>query len=99
MAINGAARPPEQSIEDIYEHASASVAAKTLLDAMGPQLKRAMALRLKALFDAAPELGALLDARAQLKAVYDMQQGLEREEKSGRGAVEKMTQLLLQSDK
>jgi plasmid maintenance system antidote protein VapI len=98
MAINGAAHPPDKPIEEIYEAASASVAAKTLLDAMGPQLKRAMALRMKALFDAAPELGPLLDARAQLKAVYDMQQGLEREEKSGRGAVERMTKLLLQAD-
>jgi hypothetical protein len=88
-------RPPEPTIQDIYETASASVAAQTLLDAMKPQLSRAVEGRLKALFDAPPELGALLDARAQLKAIWDMKFGLERDAKKGAKAVEIMNNLLV----
>lgn len=89
--------PPPKSIEDIYEEASASVAAETLLQAMQPQLKKGMELRLMALFNSPPELGPLLDARAQLRAIYDIQLGLERDVKKGRGAVQVMTNLLIKS--
>lgn len=89
--------PPPKSITDIYEEASASVAAETLLQAMRPQLKKAIELRLATLFSCPPELGPLLDARAQLKAVWDMQTGLERDIKKGRGAVQVMTDLLIKS--
>lgn len=87
--------PPEPTIQDIYETASASVAAQTLLDAMGPQLKRSLDACVRALFDAQPELGALLDARAKLKAVWDMKVGLEQDSKRGAKAVEIMNNLLV----
>lgn len=87
--------PPEPTITDIYETASASVAAQTLLDAMKPQLDRALDARVRALFDAPAELGALLDARAQLKAVWDMKFGLERDAKKGAKAIEIMNNLLV----
>jgi len=90
-------KPPPKSIEDLYETASASVAAQTLLEAMGPQLEKALHLRMMKLFDAPPELGALLDARAQIKAVWDMQQGLTRDAKKGQAAVEIFNQMLLKN--
>ena len=92
-----ARKPPEPSLEDLYENASASVAAETLLQAMGPQLDRALNYRLSALFQAKPELGELLDCRAQLKAVWDMKQGLTNQMKKGSGAVKIMNELLLKS--
>lgn len=88
-------RPPEPTITDIYETASASVAAQTLLDAMGPQLKRSLDSCVRNLFEAPPELGALLDARAKLKAVWDIKFGLEQESKKGTKAVEIMNNLLV----
>lgn len=89
--------PPPKAIEDLYEEASASVAAETLLSAMGPQLERAFNFRLTQLFTAPPELGAILDARAQLKAIWDMKKGLTDEMKKGRGAVDVFNKLLLKS--
>jgi hypothetical protein len=89
--------PPEPTIEDLYETASASVAAQTLLDAMRPQLERAFDGNMQLLFNAPPELGALLDARAKLKVVWDMQQGLKRDAKRGQKAVDIMNNLLVAS--
>ena len=88
-------KPPERPIEDIYETASASVAAQTLLEAMGPQLDKALEFRLAQLFQAKPELGELLDARAQLKAVWEMKKGLVDQMKKGQAAVDIMNQLLV----
>ena len=64
---------------------------------MSPQLERAFNFRLTALFNAPPELGAILDARAQLKAIWDMKKGLTDEMKRGRSAVEVFNKLLLKS--
>jgi hypothetical protein len=90
-------KPPEKAVEDLYEEASASVAAETLLQAMGPQLERALSYRLKLLFDAKPELGELLDARAQIKAIWDMREGLRRDSRKGQKAVDIFNNLLVKS--
>lgn len=87
----------KQAIEDLYETASASVAAQTLLDAMGPQLEKALSLNLQLLFDCKPELGELLDCRAKLKVVWDMKKGLQRDALKGQKAVEIFNDLLLKS--
>src|SRR5260370_18756354 len=97
MAVKVGGRPPKKEIEDLYDEASASVAAETFLQAVKPQWDRAFNLRLKLLFDAAPELGAVLDARAQLKAIYDLREGLEKDVKKGKAAVEVFNQLLVKS--
>jgi hypothetical protein len=99
MAIKVGSRmePKTADIESLYETASASVAAQTLLDAMGPQLERALAMRLNALFQAPAELGAVLDARAQLKAVYDLKEGLKNQMKKGQSAVDIFNKLLVES--
>lgn len=98
MAIPmGTPKPTKKDIEDLYAEASASVAAQTLLDAMTPQIERAFATRLRALFDAAPELGALLDARAQLKAIWDFKVGLSNDAKRGKAAVDVFNELLAKS--
>jgi hypothetical protein len=89
--------PPPKAPEDLFEEASASVAAQTLLQALGPQLDKALELRLAALFSAPPELGALCDARAQLKAIYDLKKGLADQMKKGQSAVEIFNQLLLRN--
>jgi len=90
-------KPPSKSIEDLFEIAQASVAAETLLTAMGPQLEKGMELRMKELFEAPPELGALLDARAKIKAVWDLQVGLIRDAKRGSGAVKIFQDFLAKS--
>lgn len=87
--------PPEPTIMDIYETASASVAAETLLDAMRPQLKRSLEMNMRALFEAPADLGSLLDARAKLKVIWDLQRGLEQDAKRGAKAVEIMNNLLV----
>lgn len=96
MAIKvGGAEAPQKSIEELYETASASVAAQTLLDAMGPQLERSFEFRLIQLFKAPAELGSILDARAHLRAVYDLKKGLQNEMKKGQSAVETFSRLLV----
>lgn len=97
IKTNSSQKPPEPGILDIYESASASIAAENLLEALKPQLERTIEARLRALFDAPPDLGALLDARAQLKAVYDMQTGLKKDASRGANAVRKINELLAQS--
>lgn len=91
-------QPPKKNIEDLYEVAQASVAAETLLATMRPQLEKAFELKLNILFDAPPELGALLDARAQIKAIYDMRISLQRDAKKGKKAVEMFSNLLIKSE-
>jgi hypothetical protein len=92
-----AQKPPEKSITDIYEEASASVAAETLLKALAPKLDQALLMRMQELFNAPPELGAILDCRAQIKAVWEMREGLKREIKRGSKSVEIMQNLLIKS--
>lgn len=96
MAIKmGGDKPAEPAIQDLYETASASVAAQTLLDAMGPHLERSFELALSNFFKCEPELGSLLDCRAKLKAIYDIKKGLINEMKKGQPAVEAFTKLLM----
>ena len=90
-------KKPEPTLEDLYDTASASVAAETLLTAMRPKLEHSIKMRIRALFEAPAELGPMLNARAELKAIWDLQQGLENESKKGRPAVEIMNNLLLKS--
>lgn len=102
MAVRmGGPTPPKsvskEDIQELYDTASASVAAQTLLDAMGPQLEKAMGLRLAKLFECKPELGELLDARASLKAVWELKQGLNAQAKKGQNAVDVFNKLLVEA--
>jgi len=88
------AKNEEDIIASLYDQASTSVAAESVMTAIGPQLERRIDIAMGHLFQAAPELGPLLDARAKLRAIYDMRKKLKEQINSGAPAVKALNEMM-----
>ena len=83
-----------RNISELYDEASASVAADTLMQAVGPQLEKRMEILINQLVMAPAELGPLLDLRAKLSAVWHMRKTLKDMALKGQSAVEAFQDML-----
>lgn len=86
------------NVVGLYEEASASLAAQTLMSAVGPQIDRRLEILINQLVMAPAELGPLLDLRAKLSAVWYMRKSLKDMATKGQSAVEAFNQMLSNSE-
>ncbi len=93
VAANGDAGSPIASrqnpaLDELWDTASVSVAAETLLHAVEPDLDKLFEILMGEFGKCAPELGSLLDFRAKLMSVWTMKSRLKRNVKAGMPARE-----------